>query len=142
MAVTVTIYHINVIRFLTTGCLCIAKNDFCRSKMDENKATHIYVPTMEWLRDKLAFYLHSEKKWLRDCLGEFLGTAFLVVSSVIYIDDALSNSIFSRPWVMVQLLKQYLAVAKVANFSLSHLHLPWPSLLAYISAEILQVFEI
>lgn len=46
----------------------------------DGKVTHLYIPTMELLRDKLAIYLHSERKWLRDFLGEFLGTAFLVVT--------------------------------------------------------------
>lgn len=45
----------------------------------QRSATQLFCPTMEYLRDKLANYLHSDRKWLRDFLGEMLGTMFLVV---------------------------------------------------------------
>lgn len=47
---------------------------------DGTTTAHVYLPTMEFFRDSVASCMHSERKWLRDFLGELLGTMFLVVS--------------------------------------------------------------
>jgi len=60
--------------------------------MSARQPTRLYIPTMEILRDKLANYLRSDRKWLRDFLGEFLGVCFLVAVG----DASVAQLVLSR----------------------------------------------
>uniref|UniRef100_A0A915IL26 PLAT domain-containing protein n=1 Tax=Romanomermis culicivorax TaxID=13658 RepID=A0A915IL26_ROMCU len=56
------------------------------------KVMNVYLPTMEYVRDTAAACLQTEKTWLRDFLGEFLGTLFLVC----IIDGAVAQLVLSK----------------------------------------------